>query len=63
MPPGITCAKPPAKVLERVTVEACLAIARRVQHTQQCSGDLAGSEVASQVARLIAEELLRSQRE
>jgi len=58
MPPGNTCAKPPAKVIERATVEACLAIVRRIQHTQQRSGDMAGSKVASHLARLIAKELL-----
>lgn len=58
MPPGNTRAKPPTKVIERVTVEACLAIVRRVQHIQQRSGDVAGSAVASKVAELIAEELL-----
>lgn len=58
MPPGNTRTKPPTKVIERITVEACLAIVRRVQHTQQRSGDIAGSKAASQVAQLIAEELL-----
>ena len=31
MPPGNTLAKAPAKVVEKVTVEACIAIAHRVQ--------------------------------
>ena len=59
MPPGNTCSKPPAKVIEKVTVEACLAIARKVQRERQLSGDETGSEAACQVARSIEDELLR----
>ena len=59
MPPGNTCSKPPAKVVEKATVEACLAIARKVQRSRQLSGDGTGAEAACQVARLIEEELLR----
>jgi hypothetical protein len=46
------------KVIEKVTVEACIAIARKVQRARQLAGDGSGSEAAAQVARLIEEELL-----
>jgi hypothetical protein len=59
MPPGNTRSKPPAKVVEKVTVEACIAIARKVQRARQLFGDGTGADAASQVARLIEEELLR----
>ena len=59
MPPGNTCSKPPAKVVEKATVEACIAIARKVQRAMQLSGDETGSDAACQVARCIEEELLR----
>jgi hypothetical protein len=58
MPPGNTRSRPPTKVIEKVTVEACLAIARKVQQDRQLSGDATGSEAAAQVARSIEEELL-----
>jgi len=60
MPPGITLAKPPSRVLERMTAEACQAIARRVQEACHCSGDVAGSEVANHIAQVIQEEILGS---
>jgi hypothetical protein len=59
MPPGNTYAKAPAKVVEKVTVEACIAIAQRVQLARRVSGDEAGSEVASQIAEVMRSELLR----
>ena len=59
MPPGNMCAKPPVKVIEKATVEACLAIARKVQQARHLSGDESGSDTAGQVARLIEVELLR----
>ncbi len=59
MPPGNTCSKPPAKVIEKATAEACLAIARKVQQARQLSGDKSGSDAACQVARFIEDELLR----
>ena len=59
MPPGNTLAKAPAKVVEKVTVEACIAIAQRVQLARRVSGDEAGSEVASQIAEVMRLELLR----
>ena len=40
-------------------MEACIAIARKVQRARQLSGDEARSEAACQVARCIEEELLR----
>ncbi|WP_257303718.1 hypothetical protein [Geothrix campi] len=59
MPPGNTHAKAPAKVVEKVTVEACIAIAQRVQRARCISGDQAGSEAANQIAEVMREELLR----
>ena len=59
MPPGNTHAKAPAKVVEKVTVEACIAIAQRVQLARHVSGDEAGSEAASQIAEVMRSELLR----
>ncbi len=59
MPPGNTLAKAPAKVVEKVTVEACIAIAQRVQLARRVSGDKAGSEAASQIAEVMRLELLR----
>jgi hypothetical protein len=58
MPPGNTRFKPPAKVIEKATAEACVAIARKVQRAKQLAGDATGSEAACQVARCIEEELL-----
>ena len=58
MPPGNTRAKAPAKVIERRSVEACLAIAQRVQRSRANSGDDAGALAAGQVAALIQAELL-----
>lgn len=63
MPPGNTHAKAPAKVVEKVTIEACIAIAHRVQQARQVSGDEAGSRAAGQVAEVIRAELLRSRME
>jgi len=59
MPPGNTHAKAPAKVVEKVTVEACIAIAQRVQHARRISGDEAGSNAANQIAEVMRQELLR----
>jgi hypothetical protein len=58
MPPGNTRAKAPAKVIEKRSVEACLAIARRVQRSRERSGDAPGATAAGQVAALIQAELL-----
>lgn len=63
MPPGNTHAKAPAKVVEKVTVEACIAIAQRVQRARHVSGDEAGSEAAGQIAEVIRAELLRGRLE
>jgi hypothetical protein len=46
------------KVIERVSVQACLAIATRIQRDRQLAGDEAGSAAARQVAKHIKEELL-----
>lgn len=62
MPAGNTCIKPPAKVVEKVTAKACIAIARRVQRARRLSGDVSGSEAARLVARFIEEELLGDHR-
>ncbi len=58
MPPGNARTKLPAKVIERVTAEACVAIAEKIQRSAAQVGDSAGSEAAQQVARIIKEELL-----
>lgn len=58
MPPGKTRTQVPARVIEKMTAEACLALAQRVQHARKLSGDEAGSEAAGQVAQLIREGLL-----
>jgi hypothetical protein len=58
MPPGKTCTKAPAKVIERATAEACIAIARKIQDAQHLSGNEAGSSAARQVAKSIEQELL-----
>jgi hypothetical protein len=63
MPPGNARTKQPAKVVERVTVEACIAIAEQIQRSREQAGDVAGSEAAQRVARLIQEELLAPVRE
>jgi len=60
MPPGNTRSKPPVKVIEKVTAEACVAIAMKVQQSRQRSGDETGSEAARLVARLIEAELLQT---
>jgi len=61
MPPGNTLTKPPAKVIEKATVQACIAIAEKIQRSLDLSGDATGSDAARQVARLIQEELLEVQ--
>lgn len=48
----------PAKVIERATAEACVAIAQRVAHTHCLAEDRSGWSAATQVARSIEEELL-----
>lgn len=58
MPPGNTRAKAPAKVIEKRSVEACLAIAQRVQRSKEGSGDAPGAVAAGEVAALIRAELL-----
>ena len=58
MPPGNVRTQVPVKVVEKVTAEACIAIARQVQFSRQLAGDEAGSEAARRVAAVIQEELL-----
>ena len=60
MPPGHTTAKPPAKVVERVTALAALDIARSIQRIRIQAGDQAGSDAAELIAASIESELLRS---
>jgi len=59
MPPGLVRSRPPVKVIEKVTAEACLAIARKVQQAREQAGDEAGTEAARRVAQCIQEELLQ----
>jgi hypothetical protein len=58
MPPGNARTKFPVKVIEKVTAEACIAIARKIQRSRQMAGDVSGSEAAQRVATVIQEELL-----
>lgn len=58
MPAGTTCPRPPVKVVEKATVQACISIARKVQEARRRAGDTAGSDVARLIARLMEEELL-----
>jgi hypothetical protein len=58
MPAGSTHTQTPAKVIEKATAEACLAIARRVARTHCLAEDRSGWSAASEVARFIEEELL-----
>lgn len=58
MPPGNARTKIPVKVIEKLTAEACIAIARKVERSSQMAGDRAGSEAAQRVAAIIREELL-----
>lgn len=58
MPPGNQRTKIPAKVIERTTAEACIAIAQRVARVRIQREDPNGSSAAEQVARFIEEELL-----
>jgi len=60
MPPGTTRYKPPARVVEKTTAGACLAIAQRVSREREYSGDEAGAEAARQVAWFIETELLKA---
>lgn len=61
MPPGNSRTRPPAKVIERCSIEACLAIVSRVQQSRERSGDRPGSLAAAQVADLIRAELLQQE--
>jgi hypothetical protein len=58
MPAGNTLIRPPAKVIEKVTAQACIAIAQKIQRSLSLSGDTTGSDAARQVAHLIQQELL-----
>ena len=58
MPPGMTRTQKPAKVIEKATAEACLAIAQRVARAHYLADDKIGWSAAAQVARFIEEELL-----
>lgn len=58
MPPGNLRPKPQPRLLERVTAEACLAIAHRIQDDLQAQGDEPGASVAREIAQAIHVELL-----
>jgi hypothetical protein len=58
MPPGNTRTQRPGKIIEKVTAEACIAIAQRVARTHCLAEDRNGWTAATQVARFIEEELL-----
>ena len=60
MPPGSQRTRIPARVVERATAEADLALAQKVVHARQQEGDPAGSKAAEEVAALIQAELLGS---
>ncbi len=59
MPPGNTRFKPPARIIEKTTVGACLAIAHRIEHDHAVSGDEVGARAAHEVALHIEEELIK----
>lgn len=58
MPPGNQRTRIPARVIEKATAEACIAIAHRVARVHFQGNDPNGSTAAEQVARSIEEELL-----
>jgi hypothetical protein len=58
MPPGNSRIQKTTKVVEKVTAEACIAIARRVAQTRERAGDGCGSAAAEQIAQLVEKELL-----
>lgn len=58
MPPGNARARTPVKVVERTTVEACIAIAQNIQEACRQAGDVAGCQAAQGVVRRLKEELL-----
>ena len=60
MPPGNVKNRPPVRVIEKTTAEACLVIAARVEQAHRSEGDLPGSEAARQVAEIIKREILES---
>jgi hypothetical protein len=58
MPPGNSRIQKSTKVLERMTAEACIAIARRVVQAHELAADRSGASAADQVAQLIETEVL-----
>lgn len=58
MPPGNTRTQKPARIVERTTAEACIAIAQRVARARHLADDRDGWAAATQVARSIEEEVL-----
>ena len=58
MPPGNLRPKPQPRLIERVTAEACLAIAHRIQDDLQAQGNEPGAGIAQEVAEAIRRELL-----
>jgi hypothetical protein len=57
MPPGIGRTKPSTKVLEKVTVKACVEVARRVEHALDQAGNKTGAEGARLVAMFLQQQL------
>lgn len=58
MPPGNVRTQPPTRVIERLTVQACISIARKIELSHDLQGDPSGSAAAHQVAEAIRKELL-----
>ena len=58
MPPGNVRTKPTIKVVERITAEACLAIAQRVEDARRMLGDATGADAAREISESIREEVL-----
>lgn len=58
MPPGNLRPKPHPRLIERVTAEACLAIAHRIQGDLQAQGDEPGAGIAQEISDAIRRELL-----
>jgi hypothetical protein len=58
MPPGNERTRQPAKVIEKATAEACIAIAQRVARTRYVVDDWDGWSAADLISHLIELELL-----
>ena len=58
MPPGNLRPRPQPRLIERVTAEACVAIAHRIQGDLQAQGDEPGAGIAREISEAIRRELL-----